>query len=185
MRKNIGSFFIFVLLFVLIPFRSSLAAESGSCGTNLSLSIDDNGVLTITGTGSMEDYTSAPPPWYSYRTNIKRAVIEDGVTNIGDFAFCECESLTDIYMGSGVSSISVLSFYGCPLSSITASVSNPLYASDDGVLTKIDRSIYDIDKVENCTLSPRFDIERDTVKIMVWDSISTMKPLCQSFEIGK
>ena len=55
----------------------------------------ETGVLTISGEGAMEDYSVGGQPWYAYRVSIKKVVIEDGVTSIGNNAFCECKNLTD------------------------------------------------------------------------------------------
>ena len=64
---------------------------SGTCGAegnNLTWELSCDGVLTITGTGAMEDYSShATKPWAEYRTTIKELVVEEGVTSIGDRSF--------------------------------------------------------------------------------------------------
>ena len=59
---------------------------SGSCGTNVTWSLDtESGVLTISGSGGMNNYSySYRAPWYSQRGNIKSVNIENGVTSIGD-----------------------------------------------------------------------------------------------------
>jgi len=45
----------------------------------------ENGVLTISGSGNMADYESVlDAPWYSQLSEIKKLVVEDGVTRIGD-----------------------------------------------------------------------------------------------------
>ena len=61
------------------------AAESGTCGENLTWVLD-NGTLTISGIGEMMDYSLSKSP-FSYNYDIKNIVIEDGVTSIGDDAF--------------------------------------------------------------------------------------------------
>ena len=59
----------------------------GTCGDSASW-ILDNGVLTISGSGDMSDYsTSNDPGWYSDRLSVKSIVIEDGITSIGKMAF--------------------------------------------------------------------------------------------------
>ena len=64
-------------------------AQSGT-GT-ISWDIVD-GVLTISGTGAMPDYTFEDnrPPWFPYRNTIWKAVVEDGITYVGNFAFHSC-----------------------------------------------------------------------------------------------
>ncbi|MCD7767890.1 MAG: dockerin type I domain-containing protein [Oscillospiraceae bacterium] len=81
--------------------QSGGSTETGTCGENVIWTLDTStGVLTISGEGEMEDYSSSSDvPWYSLRESITAVVIEDGVTSIGSFAFYECSSLTDVYYG--------------------------------------------------------------------------------------
>ena len=52
------------------------------------------------------------------------AIIPDGTTEIGDYAFCGCSSLTSITIPEGVTEIGSSAFYGCSsLESITISAS--------------------------------------------------------------
>lgn len=66
---------------------------SGKCGDNLIWMLDDKGVLTISGTGEMYDYSYMDPtPWDS--DNVVSATIENGVTSIGNYAFGKnCKSV--------------------------------------------------------------------------------------------
>ena len=84
-------------------------------GTNLTWRLDDDGTLTISGTGNMKDwYTEEnPAPWYGQRTTIKKVIIENGVTSIGEDAFAECESLTSVVIPNSVTSIGEAVFYRC------------------------------------------------------------------------
>ncbi|MCD7767592.1 MAG: leucine-rich repeat protein, partial [Oscillospiraceae bacterium] len=82
---------------------------SGTCGENLTWVLED-GVLTISGTGEMEDNNA---PWHSLAEEITTVVIEDGVTSIGDYAFSWCTSLTDVEIGNSVVSIGEKAFNKC------------------------------------------------------------------------
>ena len=87
---------------------------SGACGDALSFELDSDGVLTISGTGAMADYLyESGAPWYDNRGSVKTAVIESGVTSIGNFAFHNCYNLTDISIPSSVTSIGWDAFYKC------------------------------------------------------------------------
>ena len=60
---------------------------SGTCGTNVNWSYE-NGTLTISGQGAMDDYSTLESrPWHDLRMSITKLVIEDGVTTIGNNAF--------------------------------------------------------------------------------------------------
>ena len=100
------------------------AASSGNCGdsgSNVTWLLDDNGTLTISGSGKIEDYRSdIDQPWYSNRSDITSVVIEPGVTSIGSQAFYECSNLTSITIPSGLTSIGEQAFGNCTgLTSIT------------------------------------------------------------------
>ena len=88
--------------------------DSGSCGENVTWTLTADGTLTISGTGAMTDYTyDSRSPWYSCRTYIKRVVMQQGVTSIGDLAFWDCSGLTSVTIPDGVTSIGGKAFYYC------------------------------------------------------------------------
>ena len=98
------------------------ATYSGSCGENVYWSLDtETGVLDITGTGAMANYTYlSNVPWYSYRSSVKTVNIEKGVTSIGDSAFYYCTSLTSVTIPDSVTSIGNYAFFNCiSLTSVT------------------------------------------------------------------
>ncbi len=74
--------------------RFVVGGECGINGGNLTWSLDTNvGTLTVSGTGDMAKYNlnTSPQikaPWTDYRTYIKRIVLAEGITSIGDYAFC-------------------------------------------------------------------------------------------------
>ncbi len=85
----------------------------GTCGENLSWVLYDNGILTISGTGAMDDWSYGQQPWYMARQNIKSVVIDDEVTSIGSYAFAYCSKITSVEIGDGVTSIGGDAFYNC------------------------------------------------------------------------
>ncbi len=100
------------------------AESSGNCGdsgSNVTWSLDDNGTLTISGSGKIEDYRSdIDQPWYSNRSDITSVIIEPGVTSIGLQAFYYCSNLTSITIPSGLTSIGEMAFFYCSaLTSVT------------------------------------------------------------------
>ena len=69
----------------------------GKCGNNLTWILDDNGTLTISGSGAMADYNSlGDQPWAKQRNSINKVVIGDKVTSIGSSAFADCLSLETV-----------------------------------------------------------------------------------------
>ena len=92
--------------------------ESGSCGENLTWTLDDHGLLSISGSGEMDNYTMegyeyiVAPPWASYRHQIKSVLIKEGVTSVGDYAFRDYTQLTSISMPDGLIRVGKFAFYG-------------------------------------------------------------------------
>ncbi len=87
---------------------------------NLTWKLDADGTMTISGTGAMKDYdySANQSPVYC-NSKVKKVVIEDGVTNIGERAFYDCSSLTSITIPDSVTRIGELAFSCCGLTSIT------------------------------------------------------------------
>lgn len=99
------------LLFAYAP--AAQASESGSCGPNLSWTLNA-GTLTISGSGAMTDFPeSTMAPWYPYRADILRLELPDGLTNIGDLAFYGCKNLTVAVIPGSVTAIGDFAFANC------------------------------------------------------------------------
>ena len=61
---------------------------SGDCGDDLTWTLTDDGVLTISGTGDMWDFEynyedGGNAPWAGYITQVRRLVVSEGVTSLG------------------------------------------------------------------------------------------------------
>ena len=98
----------------------STGVFTGKCGDNLTWTIGNDEVLTISGTGRIPDYNTSyggknTAPWYGYAYQIKKVVLGSGVQNIGNDAFAGCYCMTDITIPDTVSSIGGGAFYGCAL----------------------------------------------------------------------
>ena len=91
---------------------------SGSCGDNLTWTFTpETSMLEITGSGEMTNYSYYPnknmPGWYQYREYIETVSLSSGVTSIGAWAFCWCDSLTSIDIPDSVTSIGGNAFFQC------------------------------------------------------------------------
>lgn len=91
-------------------------AIGGICGDHLTWTLDGNGTLTISGTGAMYDSVQ----WNGQKENIKKVVINNGVTTIGDLAFFQCVNLGSVEIPSSVTTIRSKAFEYCTnLTSVT------------------------------------------------------------------
>ena len=105
--KIVAAMLSLVFVFMLFPSLRVNAATSGECGTDLSYNLDDDGNLTISGTG-----TEIKSCAFANNTNIKTVTISNSVTSIGERAFDSCQNLESISMPS-VTSIKLAAFYDC------------------------------------------------------------------------
>ena len=95
--------------------------DNGTCGDNLTWVLGYDGVLTISGSGEMGNYSNkyqngeyrTTAPWGTYWEQITEVVMEPGVTGIGDYAFYKCSSLTSAAIPQGITSIGSWAFCGC------------------------------------------------------------------------
>ncbi|MBQ6116850.1 MAG: leucine-rich repeat domain-containing protein, partial [Oscillospiraceae bacterium] len=84
--------------------------------------LDENGVMTISGTGATKSCSSdaGGKPWADYLTQITALHVEEGVTSIGSFGFNGATNLQEINLAQTVVSINSAAFYGCTsLTSVT------------------------------------------------------------------
>ncbi len=111
---------ILTILMIVTAIPMAFAAEivgSGECGAdgdNLTWTLDADGTLTISGEGAMADYhVSTLPPWAGYKENIKEIVIEEGVTELGRFAFYGHTAVKDVSIANSVTTFTGRVFDGC------------------------------------------------------------------------
>ena len=111
---------IYILLIALLMGLSAKAEKSGYCGPNLKWHLTD-GVLTISGKGEMYDFSlDSSRPWGWVYFGIKRIIIGDGVTTIGDYAFRDFRDLTSVTIPNSVTTIGDDAFGVCSsLTSVT------------------------------------------------------------------
>ena len=89
--------------------------EQGKCGANLTWTLDDEGLLTISGEGKMNNYLLPffPDSPFKNNTNVTKVKISHGVTSIGEEAFYGCKGLKSIEIPNSVTSIGDYAFSGC------------------------------------------------------------------------
>ena len=111
---------------------SAKVIKSGECGDNVTYTLDENGVLIISGNGAIRDYSSFDdelealfaksdakrkelhyPSWDDRSTKISRIEIQNGITRIGTAAFDFFTNLKSVSIPDSVTSIGDWAFYDC------------------------------------------------------------------------
>lgn len=93
MKKRLLSILLVLLMALTLLPLGALAEGDNKCGEGLTWNLDEIGILTISGTGDMYNYSSADPaPWNEHCLEITSITIGDGVTSIGDNAFHSCSA---------------------------------------------------------------------------------------------
>ena len=116
--KIAAALLLTVFVVALFPGKKLNAAkvQSGNCGDNgdnVTWTLDDEGTLIISGTGATKDYQTNDRSPFDHNTDIKKAVIESGVTSIGYGLFLYCCNLTEVSIPNSVTSIGTAVFYQC------------------------------------------------------------------------
>ena len=109
MKKNL--LLILLCLFSFSAIHAENKWESEPDGMEWYLSVD--GTLTVSIEGDMSNYDEGETPWDLQRDDIKKIVIKEGVTRIGDLAFGGCRNLTSVEIPNTVKSIGVRAFVEC------------------------------------------------------------------------
>lgn len=119
-----------ILLLVWLSMATFMGAQAqevvatGICGaegdgSNLTWTVTDDGVLTISGTGEMRDFEGygGGAPWYYAQDNFNKVVIENGVSNIGSYAFGHSD-ITSVVLPETLKGIGTCAFSGSNISAI-------------------------------------------------------------------
>lgn len=127
MKKRLLSMILAVsmmLTFLPVGAVTAFAEDSEwNCGVNTSNIVtahfdSASGTLTFSGEGAMENYQTMHfvAPWKEISNQIKKIVIENGVTSIGSNAFYQCSDMQatlDLSDAKALTSIGNNAFYGC------------------------------------------------------------------------
>ena len=80
----------------------------------------DTGTLSVHGAGPMRDYYAEAPEWEQYKDQIVAVTLDDGITSVGAYAFCNYLSLTEVRLPDSVEVIDESAFdYDWTLRTIT------------------------------------------------------------------
>ena len=138
MKKRLLSILLVLLTALTLLPLGALAEDGNKCGENLTWEFAD-GILTISGTGDMYDYSEEPAPWSEYSDIITSITIDYGVTSIGTSAFTGCSNIQQIKIPDSVEHIDPYAFSFCKglhtvqLPSSLTLISEELFAECDNL----------------------------------------------------
>ena len=167
-------------VFTAMPLSAGAATTAGAVSENsgttgdCTWSFDEStGTLTISGRGAMGDYNDIGDlPWYGYP--IKKAVLENGVKNIGECAFGACSKMTEISIPGTVRKIGDNAFHRClGLTGITIPTGvtviglGAFYTCENLKSVKLPYSIYSIGRAafRDCQSLESIEIPQNTVSL--------------------
>lgn len=118
MKKFMYSLLACVTFFLVFAVNVSAVSykAGGECGKDLKWSLDYDGNLVIYGEGEMTNYDLGnhnAKPWEDYASEIKKVIVEKGVTTIGRYSFDECKNLTTVQLPTTLKIIDSDAFNGC------------------------------------------------------------------------
>ena len=102
---------ICMLLTTVLPVSATEAAAQGTCGEAVTWEYAD-GVLTISGEGTMDDFESEAP-WVQYKDQIKRVELNGSISYIGARAFTDYDALETVNFGTALYEIGTEAFKSC------------------------------------------------------------------------
>ena len=121
MKKTLCIWMVLIGCVLLLMIPAFAEETSGSCGDGVTWSYDQNtATLTISGTGAVDDYgdpgysISTHAPWNHIRGQIKKLVVENGVTYLGKFSTINMMSLREVYLADTVTELTPRQFENCP-----------------------------------------------------------------------
>lgn len=95
---------------------SAAIVGGGSCGkvgSNVHWTLNDSGVLTISGSGAMADYSLEDGTPWSESIPINEVIVGEGITDIGSGAFFGLSDLKTVSLPQTLASIGDMAFYCC------------------------------------------------------------------------
>ena len=88
--------------------------DSGKYGENIRWQLDSDGTLVVRGRGDMEDVGPfKQTPWVKEKSLIKKVVIGEWITRVGDQNFNNCENLVSVTLPDTLKTIGSVAFGRC------------------------------------------------------------------------
>lgn len=94
---------------------ADFVVDSGKCGEEVIWTLYEDGLLSIGGTGAMDDFDGddVSAPWHEYADEICKLYIDNEVTSIGARAFADCSAIEQLTIPASIISIGIGAFADC------------------------------------------------------------------------
>ena len=116
MKRVLAILLAVIMLIGTVPVVSMAAPQYTRLGnSSIGYYLDEEGTLTLQGRGSTPDYDSGDSPFdfrYENDLNIKRVVIKEGITRLGNMLFIGCP-MESISLPDSLNSIGNYALYSC------------------------------------------------------------------------
>ena len=135
---------VLCLLVSALPFQARAASVIASGKLNgFTWVIDDSGTMIVVGTGKFTTEGSGSQlPWYAYKSEVHKVVLDDGVTGFDSTFLSAFENLTDVSLPASLTELNADNFEGCnKLRYLTVDFLNPKFFCQDSVLFSKDMSL--------------------------------------------
>ena len=130
-KKLLSILLVLSLMLALVP--AAFAADTGTLEGGLTWTLDDGGLLTISGEGAIPDNNAGPCIWADM--NVTVIEIGTGVTAIGAHAFQGCDEVEYVYLSDTVETLGTGALSGMSaLQAISVDEANPAFTERDGTL---------------------------------------------------
>ena len=130
-KKLLSILLVLSLMLALVP--AAFAADTGTLEGGLTWTLDDGGLLTISGEGAIPDNNTGLCIWADM--NVAAIWIDTGVTAIGAHAFQGCSDAEYVYLSNTVEKLGTGALSGMSaLQAIFVDEANPAFTERDGTL---------------------------------------------------
>ena len=103
-----------LILSLFLSFNAMAEIKTYECGEQCTATLDTkSGIMRVEGNGEMRDYNEIERfhlPWTNDKGYIKKVVIDDGITNIGRYAFFNCNTIKTIELSKSVQYVDSCAF---------------------------------------------------------------------------
>ena len=173
-KKSFALFLSIIVLMTMVPLNvfateTTTSILSGTCGENATYTYDESAkILTISGFGAIADsaftnYENADATRETIAGNVKTVIINDGITEIGSYAF-DCCKCTSIKLPNSLEIIRRGAFYCCRITSIEI----------PNTVTTIERAAFNMcQELVNVKLSAHID----TIKELTFSGCSKLESI--------